>query len=75
MAHVSASGADVVFVYGDPAYYGRFGFQRETATRFLPPYDLQYPFGWQAVVLHGDPADERIARISCVAPLCDPSLW
>ena len=73
MARLSGDGVDVVFVYGDPSYYGRFGFA--AAVRFLPPYELQYPFGWQAKQLHDDSSDNRITRISCVAALCDPSLW
>ncbi|MCB1930337.1 MAG: N-acetyltransferase [Rhodocyclaceae bacterium] len=73
MARLSGDGVDVVLVYGDPNYYGRFGFA--AAVRFLPPYELQYPFGWQAKQLHDDSSDNRITRISCVAALCDPSLW
>jgi len=39
----------VVFVYGDPRYYGRFGFNQRLATRYSPPYPLDYPEAWQAV--------------------------
>ncbi|MES9965457.1 MAG: N-acetyltransferase [Candidatus Sedimenticola sp. 20ELBAFRAG] len=72
---LSAKKVDVVFVYGDPKYYGKFGFKAEAADRFPPPYELQYPFGWQAIVLHERGFDENATRISCVASLCDPGLW
>jgi putative acetyltransferase len=34
-----SQGTDVVFVLGDPAYYGRFGFSAELARNFETPYD------------------------------------
>ena len=72
---LSGTMANVVLVYGDPRYYARFGFSAEAATRFVPPYDLKYPFGWQARVLHpGGPADQAV-KLSCVRSLRDPALW
>ncbi len=67
--------AGILFVYGDPGYYGRFGFAAEAAARYVPPYPLQYPFGWQAVFLNGGSAGSSPVRIGCVPPLCDPDLW
>ncbi len=69
------SDADVLFVYGDPAYYGRFGFSAEAAAGLTAPYPLQFDFGWQA--LHQKPrnADSLRGEITCVAALNDPSLW
>ena len=29
---------DILFVYGDPNYYGRFGFSSELAINYIPPY-------------------------------------
>jgi putative acetyltransferase len=67
--------ANVVLVYGDPRYYARFGFSAEAASRFVPPYELKYPFGWQARVLHpGGPTDQAV-KLSCVRSLRDPALW
>ena len=49
---LTAEGVPTVLVYGDPKYYGKFGFDADTAERyFTPPYTLQYPFGWQALTL------------------------
>jgi putative acetyltransferase len=37
-------GADLVFVLGDPRYYGRYGFSSEHKVR--APFDLPYPEAW-----------------------------
>lgn len=75
MQQLSAMGVNVVFVYGDPKYYGRFGFSSEAARNYSPPYNLKYPFGWQAIVLEECAIEEVPAATRCVAPLCDPRLW
>ncbi len=67
--------ANVLFVYGDPKYYGRFGFSAEAATQFMPPYELKYPFGWQARVLREGGSNDQAVRLSCVLSLRDPALW
>lgn len=66
---------NILFVYGDPGYYGKFGFDAETAQGFLPPYRLQYPFGWLAMTLNEGVDTESTVEISCAAPLNDPALW
>ena len=68
-------GTHLLFVYGDPDYYGRFGFNTQDAEHYLPQYKLQYPFGWQAVVLNRLPGKEQPGQIVCVAPLDNPDLW
>ena len=72
---VLEAGAGVLFVYGDPAYYGRFGFDARIAERFVPPYTLQYPFGWQAIALSELAAGVSPVRVICVNALSDPALW
>jgi putative acetyltransferase len=72
---VSREMADVLFVYGDPKYYGRFGFRAEAAARFVPPYELKYPFGWQALMLHEGGSNDRAVKLSCVRSLRDPAVW
>lgn len=72
---LSENGVNVLFVYGDPKYYGRFGFNADAASEYAPPYKLQYPFGWQAITFNEAGFAKSNARISCVASLCDPELW
>ena len=75
MQRLSEMGADIVFVYGDPKYYGRFGFSAEVGKRYVPPYQLQYPFGWQAVALKDITAGNSPSSLVCVTSLCNPALW
>ena len=75
MERLSKMGVNVVFVYGDPEYYGKFGFNPNAALRYSPPYELQYPFGWQAIALNEGIFTDSAEKISCVAPLSDPELW
>lgn len=71
---IASTAANVVFVYGDPQYYSRFGFQTKLADSFMAPYPLQYPHGWQVLILNnnGFPAG---GKITCVASLHKPQLW
>lgn len=68
-------GINTLFVYGDPKFYGKFGFNAKTAAQYLPPYKLQYPFGWLALDLNKGDTIERTVKVSCVASLCNPNLW
>ena len=72
---LSKNRVNVLFVYGDPKFYGRFGFRSDAATNFMPPYELKYPFGWQATVLHEGGSNEQAVKLSCVPSLRDPALW
>jgi putative acetyltransferase len=42
LARARADAWDGVFVVGDPAYYGRFGFNAHLASDFLSPYAGPY---------------------------------
>lgn len=75
MQALADNGVHIMFVYGDPAYYGRFGFSATAAAPYVPPYKLQYEFGWQAAVLNDHTALQSSAPIACVKALCDPQLW
>lgn len=66
---------NILFVYGDPEYYGRFGFSAKNAEKFIPQYKLQYPFGWQAVILNEFSIKHANSNLVCVASLNNPKLW
>lgn len=72
---LSKNGVNILFVYGDPEYYGRFGFSADTATQYIAPYELQQPFGWQAIVLNEFNLGKASVEIACVSALCNPELW
>lgn len=65
----------ILLVYGDPMYYGRFGFRADAAESYTPPYELQYSFGWQGIGLGDFGKRGSSVRISCVPSLGNPALW
>ncbi len=73
LERLKAKGVDFVLVYGDPAYYSRFGFDAEMGGYFNVPYEMKYPFGWQGLAL-GTRKPEAM-KVSLVEPLMDARLW
>ena len=72
---LTKDGAGVLLVYGDPAYYGRFGFKEEIGRSFVPPYTLQYPFGWSGMMLNDTTVPKHSIQFQCVSALSKPDLW
>ena len=72
---LARDGVDVLFVYGDPGYYGQFGFTEETARSFIPPYRLTYPSGWLGMTLNGTGCAGAPITFGCVNALSKPDLW
>ncbi|MEA5465979.1 GNAT family N-acetyltransferase [Leptothoe sp. PORK10 BA2] len=75
MQHLLQLAVDIVFVYGSPQYYSRFGFDPGFASEYVPPYQLKYSFGWQAKSLKDGNTFPASAKLSCVPSLRDPQLW
>lgn len=67
-------GVGLVFVLGDPAYYERFGFRRESTVE--PPFVLpdEYAGAWQSRVLVQN-ALRGPGRLSVPRQWLDPALW
>jgi putative acetyltransferase len=70
-----ARGVDVALTYGDPAYYGRFGFRPITTEIAAAPYPLQYPHGWLGQALDGGPLRPLVGGRSPAWALNDPAFW
>ncbi|MCC5847049.1 MAG: N-acetyltransferase [Verrucomicrobia bacterium] len=68
-------GVQLVFVYGDPAYYGRFGFSQELARTYVPPYPLSLPFGWQALAFSDPGSMAHPIHMRLADALSHPDLW
>ena len=66
---------ELVLVYGDPAYYGRFGFGAGVAEKFRPPYELKYPTGWQGLELRPLESGTELVSVTCVSALNRSELW
>ena len=74
MERLAARGVGHVFVLGDPAYYGRFGFRAERDAR--PPHDLppEWEEAWQSLALDGaEPLPP--GPLDLPRPWMDPALW
>jgi len=71
---LSSMGSFIVFVYGDPQYYARFGFKTDLAQNFTPPYTLQFPEGWHTLKLNSAVFPGG-GKITCVDSLNKPELW
>lgn len=72
---LSKDKVDILLVYGDPNYYGRFGFKKQTARPFIPPFPLTYDSGWQGVTLSNREVKNTSIPFSCVNALNNPDLW
>lgn len=68
------AGITHVFVLGDPAYYGRFGFAAETGV--APPFELPVSWrdAWQSLALDNAAKPPR-GRLSVPEPWNDRALW
>jgi len=75
MQQLTTMGVNTLFVYGDPKYYSKFGFSVDAAEQYIAPYKLQYPFGWQGIVLNECNTGKSPTKIACVTSLSDPTLW
>ena len=65
---------DRVFVLGDPAYYGRFGFDAEQLV--APPFPIpeEWRDAWQSIALRS-PAPRIRGTLSVPRAWNEPSLW
>ncbi len=68
------SGEIAMLVFGDPKYYGRFGFVDAGPSGIRPPHPAEPDWGWQVLELAegilGAPGVLRVA-----APLDLPEMW
>ena len=75
MQQLSRMGVDILFVYGDPKYYSKFGFGVDAAERYIPPYSFNILLGGKASLLNECSTGTSSIKIACVTSLCDPALW
>lgn len=74
LSRMKEEGAGHIYVFGDPAYYGRFGF---TSTHHvMPPYDLpqEWKTAWQSLCLDDTNPNPK-GMLSVPKPWSHPELW
>ena len=74
LRRLGEAGVQRVFVLGDPAYYGRFGFTAETNVR--PPYPLpeEWREAWQSISLN-ETKPPAPGTLVVPTPWRQPALW
>lgn len=75
LAELRKEGTDIAITYGDPAFYGKVGFQPLTEAVAPPPLPLSQPMGWIGQSLTGAEVTPIKGPCSCVTALNDPRLW
>jgi putative acetyltransferase len=70
---IKGNGCDILITYGDPALYGRFGFEGISPEVARPPYPLQFPEGWQAIIFTDK--GRLSANYQCAKPFLNADLW
>jgi len=73
--HLKSMNVNLVFTYGDPAYYSKTGFQQIKESVIQAPYPLSQPVGWLAQSLNGKPIEVMPGPTRCVAALSNPEYW
>ncbi|MCB9948269.1 MAG: N-acetyltransferase [Rhodospirillaceae bacterium] len=77
LRRLAASGTDLVFVLGDPQYYGRFGFEPASPRGLAAPYPLPEAYAEAWLVRRPGPGAIGTAtgRVDCAEMLRRPELW
>ncbi len=72
---LKAKKIDLVFTYGDPAFYSKVGFIPITEDIVKAPLKLTHPEGWLAQSLNDSVIDVEHGRTKCVKALGRPKYW
>jgi len=74
---LTLSGVDLVFVLGDPGYYGRFGFEPAGRLGLAAPYPIaeEHADAWMAQALRDGVIGSVAGCVACADTLSKPELW
>ena len=75
LEQLRAARVNLVFTYGDPAYYSKVGFRQISEDVIKAPLPLSQPIGWLAQSLDGKDIPAMAGASQCVAALNNPDLW
>ncbi|MGC6483463.1 MAG: GNAT family N-acetyltransferase [Synechococcus sp.] len=74
ISHAMGSHQPRILVYGDPSFYGRFGFDRQPAITFKLLFPLTQPIDWQGIIAQGKEPQHPIA-VQCHPALMHAQIW
>jgi putative acetyltransferase len=69
------TGIRLVLTYGNPAFYGKLGFEPLAVEQIQAPLPLSMPQGWLGFPLTGEGWPILSGQPRCVAALDDPTIW
>lgn len=75
LAHLQAMAVELLFTYGDPAFYAKSGFKHISEEIVQAPYPLTQPIGWLGQSLTNQAIIAMQGRSHCVKALRDPQYW
>lgn len=77
LAQMCATGCKLVFVYGNPAYYRRFGFISATPLGLYAPYPIpaQHADAWMVQAFDDGIIGRVQGTIQCASALNNPQYW
>lgn len=77
LAQMRTTGCELVFVYGNPVYYNRFGFVAATPHRLMAPYPIPpaYADAWMVQALGDGLLGHIHGKIRCADSLHHPQYW
>lgn len=75
LEELKGTGVSVVLTYGDPAYYGRFGFETVSIDQIGAPYPLSMPIGWLGLFLVQNESLSLTDSPKAQRPFADPAIW
>ena len=77
LARLTGQAVDLVFVLGDPQFYGRFGFAPASPLGLAAPFPLPnaYADAWRVKTLQENLPGRFDARVTCCDALNRPELW
>jgi len=73
--HLKSKGVDLLFTYGDPAFYSKSGFVQISEDVVQAPLKLSQPEGWLAQSLQNSSIDPVSGPSQCVAALNNQEYW
>lgn len=73
--HLRSKGVELLFTYGDPAYYSKVGFQQISENLVKAPLNLSQPEGWLAQSLQNGLIEPMDGPASCVEALNKQEYW
>ncbi len=73
--HLRSRGIDLIFTYGDPAFYSKVGFQQISEDIVKAPLKLTQPEGWLAQSLQNGAIDTVEGVSRCVQALNKQEYW